>query len=84
MSPYFPEPRPQPPEHVPYWCPRCQAWYRVRRGMEGVSCAVAHSPGGCCHYNEERVEIHVALSDSEWVQLVGFAKEVLDSARNGG
>jgi len=57
VSPFFPDRGPNPPEHPPYWCRNCGAWFRIRRGMENVSCCVAHGEGDCCHFNEEKVEI---------------------------
>jgi hypothetical protein len=42
-------------KHPKTFCRKCDKWYRVRKGMENMSCCVMHAPGSCCHYNEEVV-----------------------------
>ena len=33
-------------------CPICEGYYQSQSDGVGVTCAVLHSPGSCCHYGE--------------------------------
>lgn len=56
--PYFPK-----LEEDVYWCQGCGG--RFQRGL--ISCCVAHPPGTCCHYGEERVQVaEIVHSGTEW------------------
>lgn len=36
-----------------YTCTRCGKRFKPREDSIGLSCAVLHTPGQCCHYNEQ-------------------------------
>lgn len=38
-----------------YLCPICKKWYD-KSNAQGISCAVLHSPGTCCHYMEQELD----------------------------
>lgn len=40
----------------PFQCPGCKKWFRRNPEREGVSCAVLHGPGSCCHYSDIEVD----------------------------
>jgi len=38
-----------------YRCANCNGQFRQQTGEIRVTCAVQHSPGSCCHYQEPEV-----------------------------
>lgn len=48
------EPRSLLVDEILFACTICGAWF-IKSTVVQVSCTVAHSPGSCCHYDQEPV-----------------------------
>ena len=48
-----------------YWCEGCGGRFR----RSNVSCLVAHAPGTCCHYGEDRVPVAEIVHMGEFPEV---------------